>query len=472
MHNIGLRHRHVSRRAFLGQVGSGAALLASGGCSPSAGTKTNGPVSVVLVVLDTVRAQSCGAWGHKRNTTPHLDKLASQSTRYNMAISPAPWTLPAHVGLFTGNYTMEHGVRGYIYTDDAGQRRIRENALPDDAVTVAEQLYHRGYGTASFSANTGYMAPYFNLSQGFETYHLEQIPGVDLAKKALGWVADTEGPSFLFCNFMDAHRPYNLSPCPETLPGDVSEDLTLLDTLREKTLAHPELVDQTLADRVTGQYELGVANADRALGTLIAGLKAQGRFEDTLLIVCADHGEYLGEHGLVEHSKDVYQEAVHVPLVVKAPRQAIGTRVDWPVSLTQVPSTIYTHAGLPLAAGLPPLDIQDETFPVISENYYSRDWDYTDSRWPGRFDRIRTAYYAYPWKYIHSSDGADELFDLSVDPDEQRNCRETEVATYRRLRNRCEALLATRRRPREAGALDGESLPDAAIEELRTLGYL
>ncbi len=454
----------------MGQVAATtAAALAGGGCSSTAPVK---PVSVVLVVLDTVRARNCGAWGYHRNTTPHLDTLATESTLFTQAVSPAPWTLPTHVSMFTGQYTMEHGVRGYVYRDEAGKRRIRENALADEKVTIAEHLQIGGYATAAFSANTGYLAPYFNLAQGFESYHLERIPGVDLATKALGWVREQTKPSFLFCNFMDAHRPYNLSALPDTLPEAVSEDALLLDQLREKTLAHPDSLDIDLAAKVTLQYDRGIGNADAALGHLISGLKAMEIYDDTLLIVCADHGEYLGEHGLVEHSKDVFQETVHVPLVVKAPSQSSPARVDWPVSLTQVPSTILSHAGLS-TKGLPPkLDQNTGAYPILSENYYSRDWDYTDPRWPGRFKRVRTALYEGPWKYIHSSDGDDGLFNLAEDPQEQRNRRENEKATYQALRDQCLAVMEELRAPANSDGGDAAPLPGAAQEELKALGYL
>jgi arylsulfatase A-like enzyme len=467
--NISLRGDY-SRRAFLGRIATTtAAALAGKGCSSTALVK---PASVVLVVLDTVRARNCGAWGYHRNTTPHLDALAAESTLFTQAISPAPWTLPAHVGMFTGQYTMEHGVRGYVYRDEAGKRRIRENTLADEKVTIAERLQVGGYATAAFSANTGYLDPYFNLAQGYESYHLERIPGVDLATKALDWLRMQEKSPFLFCNFMDAHRPYNLSALPDTLPEAVSEDALLLDQLREKTLAHPDSLDSALAAKVSLQYDRGIGNADKALGHLVSGLKSMGRYDDTLLIVCADHGEYLGEHGLVEHSKDVFQETVHVPLVVKAPGQSSSARVDWPVSLTQVPSTILSCAGLSTKSLPPKLDQNTGAYPILSENYYSRDWDYSDPRWLGRFDRVRTALYEGPWKFIHSTDGDDGLFNLAEDPQEQQNRRKDEKQTYQALRERCLAVMEKLRAPDRNDGGDAAPPPGAAQEELDALGYL
>lgn len=457
-----------SRRAFLQQAIGAMAVASAGGCRFS----STPSVPVVLFVMDTVRAKNCSTWGYGRNTTPHLDGLAAHATRYEQAISPAPWTLPAHVGMFTGRYTLDHGVRGYVYNDEKGARRIRENALPDAFECIAETLFHAGYNTAAFSANTGYMAPYFNLAQGFETYHLERIPGISLVEKALVWHAAQTKPTFLFCNVMDAHRPYNLTPCPNTLPEPVSEDPGLLDQLREKTLVQPDNLDEELAEKVTLQYDRGIANADKALGNLIAGLKRQDRYDETLLIVCADHGEYLGEHGLVEHSKDVYQEAVHVPLLLKLPYQAASSRHKDPVSLTQVPGTILGHTGVSGDAYPPSLTDDTARHLILTENYYSRDWDFTDTRWPGRFDRIRRAVYDGTWKYIQSSDGDEALFRLDVDPQEYHNLASREPERMEALRKRCVAVVTSRLRRAADGTTDVSPVPEKTQEALDALGYL
>lgn len=461
-----------NRRSFLRQATTVAAAMAAAGCGERLGSNPKQHAPVILLVLDTVRARSCGAWGYHRNTTPRLDAFAAGATRYVNAIAPAPWTLPTHVSLFTGAYTMAHGVRGYVHTDESGQRRIRENALADEARTVAEVFYKKGFETAAFSANTGYMAPYFNLSQGFETYHLERIPGVALVDMALSWVEARNGPFFLFCNVMDAHRPYNLDPCPDTLPEPVSDDLELLDLLREKTLANPDSVDQALAAKVSGQYDRGIANADKALGHLLDGLKRLGRYDQALIVVCADHGEYLGEHGLVEHSKDVFQETVHVPLVVKMPGQVAVNQVERPVSLTQVAPTLLADLDVKTEAHVPSLWEQDAAYPILSENYYSRDWDFNDARWEGRFDRIRTACFDGPWKLIHSSDGDHALFNLKTDPREQDNQYESDPDRANALRR---VLDAARKRfapePTTAGKPTKPLEPDDKAR-LRALGYL
>lgn len=429
-----------------------------------------------MVVMDTVRARSCSTWGFGRNTTPSLSALAEHATRYRHAIATAPWTLPSHASIFTGEYTCLHGTRGYPYQDDSGTLRMRETILPESKETLSERLLQAGYATAMFSANDGYLAPYFNLDQGFETYHARFEPGLDLIDRALRWLDESpRRPFFLFCNLMDAHSPYNLAPCPG-LSGTVSEDTSLLGAFREQTLQNNAPLDQRLAAAVSAQYERGVANADRALGSLMKALQQRELYDDIVFIATSDHGEYLGEHMLVEHSKDVYEEALHVPLLVKVPGQKRPATDEATSSLVQLPSTVLSLAELERPAGFPPCLGDDAgTFPILAENYFSRDWDVKDPRWKGRFERIRTASYNGEWKLILSSDGAHELYHLPSDPGEGTNRASSDASVLEGMRAACLRSLETFRR--KAGVPE-EMTPPLALppsedqEALRALGYL
>lgn len=466
-HRGNSRKHTIGRRDFL-TVASACVALA--GCGKARSPRP----SVVLVVMDTVRARSCGTWGFGRNTTPSLDRLAKHATRYAHAVATAPWTLPSHASMFTGEYTAQHGTRGYPYQDATGAMRMNDTTLSEAKETLAERLVRAGYATACFSANDGYLAPYFNLDQGFDTYHAKFEPGLGLINRALGWLdGEARRPFFLFCNLMDAHRPYNLAPCP-SLPDAVSQDPALLEALREKTLQNNAPLDQALAAAVSAQYELGIANADRALGMLMDGLLQRGRYDDTLFIATSDHGEYLGEHMLVEHSKDVYEEALHVPLLVKAPAQREGKLEKETRSLVQIPATIHDQIGLARPQGFPPaLGEPAGDFPLLAENYFSRDWDIKDPRWKGRFERIRTALYEANWKFILSSDGGHELYDLGKDPLESTNLVVLETQRAASYKERCERIVAQYRGTTGTSPSFDSGQPGAKDEEaLRSLGYL
>jgi arylsulfatase A-like enzyme len=376
--------------------------------------------------------------------------------------------------MFTGEYTARHGVRGYMFQDDAGMMRMRDTPLPGAKKTLAEHLKGAGYTTGFFAANEGYLSPRFNLDQGFDTYHAKFEPGRAVIERAVTWLDEAaQGPFFLFCNLMDAHRPYNLTPC-STLPGDVSQERALLDELREKTLQNNAPLDQSLAAAVSAQYELGVANADRALGELMDALQQRGLYEDLLFIATSDHGEYLGEHMLVEHSKDVYEEAIHVPLLVKLPDQREGILETTTRSLVQIPSTILAQVELARPQSLPPaLGEPTSDFPLLTENYYSRDWDIRDPRWNTRFQRVRTALYDANWKFVLSSDGAHELYDLAKDPLESTNLATLETHRAASLLSRCTSVVS-----KYGGKLtttpDIKTTTPASEDEeaLRSLGYL
>ncbi|NIA15823.1 MAG: sulfatase-like hydrolase/transferase, partial [Nitrospiraceae bacterium] len=331
----------MSRRRFCG-LAAGALALASGGCA----RRGKALPDVVMVVLDTVRASNLKAWGYGRSTTPQLDGFLKTATQYARAYSTAPWTLPAHVSLFTGQYTFQHGVRGYREERADGTIRIFDPPLGDAAHTLAERLGEAGYATGAFTANTVFMKERYNLNQGFERYKVGRIRGKELVAEALEWTRRQRGPFFLFVNIMDAHRPYDLAPVPGVALKPVPQDETLLQQFYESTMPGTSPVDLDLAARVMRQYDSGIANGDHAFGRLLTGLKEAGRFDDSLVVLTSDHGEFLGEHGLVEHSKDIYQETVWVPLAVKMPMQRTGERHKPPVSLAQVPGSVLEAAGL------------------------------------------------------------------------------------------------------------------------------
>ena len=459
----------MPRRTFCGLT-AGASVLALGGCAREHKTLPN----IVMMVLDTVRASNLRAWGYGRATTPQLDAFLKTATRYARAYSTAPWTLPSHVSLFTGQYTFEHGVRGYRQKRTSGEVRIADPPLDDTAHTLAERLGEAGYATGAFTANTVFMKERYNLDQGFDRYRVERVRGRALVAQALDWTAAQPSPFFLFVNIMDAHRPYNLAPVPGVALGSVPQDETLLEQFYDATMPGTGPVDADLAARVTRQYDSGIANGDDAFGRLLSGLKETGRFDNSLIILTSDHGEFLGEHGMVEHSKDIYQQTVWVPLAVKRPSQKTAQLHPSPVSLAQVPATALQTARLPQPPKMaPPLGAATTGFPVIAENYYARTWDYENAIWGHRYRRIRTALIEEDWKLIHSSDGQHELFNVVEDPGEIHNLfgAKSERANAMLARLAAVKPLSTEDTAPEPPAPQDE-LTEEEKEEFRALGYL
>lgn len=383
------RARRLARRTApaLGLAVLSLAAVASLRSWPSAtaaAVPAVGP-NVLLVVLDTVRADATGLNGPGRDATPNLSALARRGARFDRAIATAPWTLPSHASIFTGRSARELGVGP-------------DRPLDDRDPTLAEYLGRRGYDTAGFVANTAFCSVEYGLARGFVHYEDYAFSTVDLLRSsALGWLIcqrigealdlaceasgreashpleglsfrkDAERinrdalrwiaqrrdrPFFAFLNYFDAHDPYLL---PEGAgrrsgrgPTTLDERRVLRAWIAEGPRDHPH-GHFALAREA---YDDCLAYLDDRLGRLVDRLDRIGALENTVVIVTADHGEHFGEHrrqGLpqVGHRLSVHQAEVHVPLLIVAPgRVAPGGVVTGAVSLKDLPATVVDLVGL------------------------------------------------------------------------------------------------------------------------------
>jgi arylsulfatase A-like enzyme len=270
---------------------------------------------------------------------------------------------------------------------------------------------------------------------------------------------------------MDAHRPYNAKERFGLLPRPVSKNHTLMARLADAVMPGEGEMPEALRQQVVDQYDTAIANLDEELGRLFDRLKRDELWDDTLVVVTSDHGEFLGEHQLVEHSKDVYQEALAVPLIVKAPRQREARVSDDVISSVDLPRLIVTHlAPARRDLLLPAFPYEPGNHPVLAELYYTRTKDLLHPRWGHRFDRVRTALLRWPMKLIHSSDGRHELYDLAADAGEQRNLYAERADVANALLGELEAF--RRAHPAYAGPREAAPLDAEALEQLRALGYV
>jgi arylsulfatase A-like enzyme len=326
---------------------------------------TERPSNVLFVVLDTVRKDRLGPYGYDENTTPELSAFAEEATVFESAVAPAPWTLPVHASLFTGLYPSQHGA-------DQGSPYL------DDATTLAETLTAAGYDTACYSSNA-WITPYTGLTDGFQSQDsfFEALPGDILsgplaglwqrindndrlrslastvvhlgakvhARFASGDSADSKTPAvidrtrsfiedsdsdegwFAFVNLMDAHLPY-FPPeefREEFAPGVDPDEVCQNSKEFNSGARH---IDDEEWDDIRGLYDAEIAHMDAELGQLFGWLKETGQWDDTMVVVCADHGELHGEHDLYGHEFCVYDQLVNVPLLVKHPDLAAERRTD------------------------------------------------------------------------------------------------------------------------------------------------
>jgi arylsulfatase A-like enzyme len=317
------------------------AAAALGAPRLSASRPGNG-LSVILLSLDTLRADRLGALGCPRPLTPRLDALARQGTVFEHAESAAPWTLPSHASIFSSLLPYDHGTRW------------EHKPLRPSIATLAEHFREAGFRTASFNGG-GYISAYLGLSQGFEIYeeHDEGKEGGPerIAAAALAWIRSRRAhPFFLFLHTYEVHSPYTHSELADPHDaGGLARTFEVADVVAvqrgERFLTPGE------RRYVAALYDGDVAHADRVMGGLLETLREEGILDRVLLVVLSDHGEDLWDHDMRRspgHGHSLYEELLHVPLFFRAPgKVAAGARIGAPVSLLDVAPTVLALAGLP-----------------------------------------------------------------------------------------------------------------------------
>ncbi len=344
-----------------------------------------GAPNVLLIVLDTVRASSLSLHGHERPTSPNIERLASQGIVFNEARATSSWTAPTHGSLMTGRWAHELSISSH-------------SALDGKYPTLAETLAKAGYATAGFVGNIFYCNSVFGIDRGFahyeDAYENQSVTlfeilwssnlgrrliralgystdfddGVTLRRKTaamlnqdvLGWIKGRPNnrPFFVFINYYDAHRPYFLPSRTESRFGSAAlpiERRKELERRFQKTLTgecepnDPDVLNiqmETVA-LYRDCYDTCIASIDRQIGRLVDELRSEGLMDNTLVVVTSDHGEHLGERGLIGHGVSVYRPEAHVPLVILPPSRLPASRiVNRPVSLREIPATIAECVGL------------------------------------------------------------------------------------------------------------------------------
>jgi len=341
--------------------------------------------NVLLVVLDTVRADHLGAYGYHRATSPNLDALAAEGVLFENAFAAAPWTLPSHASIFTGLHATTHGT-GWEHPRLSDGRANIGDAITYDFHTLAEELGERGYQTVGASEKS-WLSYDAGLTQGFENYYDYSIPslqdrlflsrvkrffhrdttnsapfprttdkgGARVVTTALDWLADgkvrdSERPFFMFMNLNEAHHPY-LPPqdyWPHFLPDGVAVAETLPDRLPADPLDEHNIILGSLeltpgnAAIYKSLYDAEILYQDMLLGRLFDGIQEMGLTEETLIIVVADHGEEFAEIGTrVGHQLALTDSLIHVPLIMRFP-QALpaGQRVSALASTVDIFPTV------------------------------------------------------------------------------------------------------------------------------------
>jgi len=420
--------------------------------SAAAGSYQCAGCSVVLVSLDTLRADRVGAYGYDRPTTPTIDRFARDAAVFGTAITVASSTLRSHTSIFTSLNVLQH------------QARIQPpTPLVEEALTLAEVLSAEGYETASFNAD-GQLNELYQLSQGFDLYDAEAVrPLRKASARAFEWLdARPRDRFFLFLHSYEVHTPYE--PTAEdwaVLGVDEGTGLTprvsmgTLENLNSKLFKDRPSFTPAEARHVSAAYDAGIPAADEAFGSLLQGLRERGLYDDLLIILISDHGEELGERvRLGAHAYSTYDEILKVPLLIKFPASSFASAVvSSQVRTLDVAPTVTDV----LRVATPPSFQGKSLVPVLTGADRSVRLALSEGR-PGSFS-VRTD----RWKYVEG-----RLFDLAWDPGEVTDVGDHFGAVRRAMQAELARLIGL---PGIEGALQVQP-SEETLRQLRALGYV
>jgi len=401
------------------------------------------PQNIILITMDTVRAQNMSLHGYNRPTTTNFIKLSNRGVTFSKAICNASWTLPSHAAMFTSRYPSELDM--YYFSP-----------LSKTTPTVAEYFRENGYNTAGFVGNNWYCSKEYGISRGFEYYedypispwqvlmssaitkklidkaeidrifrnskYFDLKDATQINQSFLKWLTrrNSNRPFFAFLNYFDAHDPYLPPKDYALLYSNKMPSGYLDDELRES-------LDPCKVRQLNDAYDGALNYLDVKINDLINSLEILGYSDHTLIIITSDHGEQFGEHQLLDHGNSLYMPLLWVPLIIIFPQKIpSGLEISTPVSLINLSATIISLAG-----GNIPKDFRGFSF----EKY----WTDTGKELPEEMvfseilapqnsrEKEHAAMKSIIYKdthYIWSANSSEELFDLSADPSEYINLLE------------------------------------------------
>jgi arylsulfatase A-like enzyme len=437
------------------------ALGSSDGRSPATCEAAGECRSVLIVVVDALRADHLSAYGYRRETSPNIDRLARDGVLYENAIATSAWTVPSHASLLSGLYPSQHGVTA-----------VNEEGFADlDAPVLAEEFQSRGFRTGAVSANLTWFTRRTGFGRGFDVFDdifhsvtdgasrtiwgrridryvaqplgYRDIPGRKLASEVtdrfLAWLEqDPSRPFLAVLNYFDVHDPY-LPPSPnDTVFTGGSPNQGLINWRlgdSDPTLT-PEQIEAEIA-----AYDGAIRYVDSQIGRLLQRLESLGISDAVDVVITSDHGEAFGERGLYLHAHSLYREVIHVPLIYRAGGSRGGTRVTDPVSIAWVPSTVFRAAfprmedpfPPPMLPGIHPESAEGDLPARASEARSAPIAQMAHQPWlPETYPIQRGALGSIlsgRWHAIFHADGRHELFDWFADPDETNDLGATSAFT-------------------------------------------
>ena len=434
------------------------------------------PPNVLMIVIDTLRADRVGVYGNRRGLTPFIDSVAARGVAFLNAYSVSSWTCPSVASLLTSRYPAQHHVISFV------------SKLPDDEITLAEKLEPLRYVSGGFSANFRLLQS-LGYAQGFQFWQADVetgngVPASVLRAQGLEWLdrawqPSSGRPAFLYFQFMEPHAPYEpAEPFRsrfQTGNGDAAEVNQKLVGLRWHELTR---ADTALLESL---YDGEVATVDEELRLLFDELERRGFLQNAIVIITADHGEEFWEHGNLSHGTTLYNESVHVPLIVQAPGAVAGRRIEENVSLVDVAPTVLDLVGFPPeprfeGRSLAPL-LRAEPAGNESQRRAPNSREPEDVllqlEWQGYgFDTREhvSGIVRRDTKVLLRPNGLPEAYDLATDPGE-KHANADGIAAQSDALMQTLAAATTDLVHRAGTASKADAIDQATREKLRALGY-
>lgn len=455
---------------------------------PQAPTLIHGPStgwSVILISIDTLRSDHLSCYGYRRRTSTNIDRLAEDGVIFLNARSQAPWTLPSHASMLTSLYPSSHGVRFYS-SSSFNFLSVAVDTLSESNLTLAEILQAIGFRTGAFTS-MDWLSPMFGFDQGFDRFEMDaqSHTATTVVDKAIDWVGDEKThPFFLFLHLFEVHQ---YAPPAKY---DRYQDADYRGKLKDKPMMHKKIIGnlyEELSDAdiryIMAKYDGTINYVDSELGRFFEWLRKTDRYNNTLIIVTADHGEEFWDHGGTGHAFSLYDELLRVPLIIKPPgtKHSQRHRVSGAnVGVIDIMPTVLDYLGLPQlsffegvtlrpfiegkAQQSPRTLFAEDTFFFNSYAIIQNDFKYIDNRIPPMdplnfsllFANIRSFY-----KFR-----SNELYRVDRDPDETLNLSKIEPDITSRMQvDLLEHIQNTKARQQM-------EIDNKTVEQLRSLGYI
>jgi arylsulfatase A-like enzyme len=488
MLGLGKSHRYAA--LCLGTCAGLLALLV--GCDPrtearsaAAGSRPN----ILFILVDTLRADRLGCYGHDGGLSPLMDELAREGVVFDRTIATAPWTLPSVASYFCGYYPTVHKVVSYREALESARGAAGAvRYFGDEFTTLAELLQANGYLTAGFSANP-FITRKFGFAQGFDhfdsTFAANETHGNVVNAAALRWLAqrDRSKPFFLYLHYMDVHDPYKageryveplvaaVEKSPSKTPLTEAEKKRHVNYFRKSAMAYQSVPRHRrlfgYVDYWRARYDSGVPQVDQYLQELRAKLTDMGLWDDAYVILTADHGESLGEHQLWAHGLSAHQDQLHVPLILRWPGELpAGKRLSQTVRLFDIMPTLLAQLEIAAPEGIQARSlhglIAGDTLPPLAA------FAEAVKKQPGQ-----KALVLGTWKLLAYTEASRyELYDLGADPTEQQDLAAQQPERVADLQRLLERQIEENEALGSGVAVQEAAMTAAELERLRALGYI